>query len=298
MYNYLVIRGDIKKRDFKSASKKILNYISFSQKISKGKNKMLEGIYNITELTSSKTYTQQEFNQMEAVYIEINKITDDIYMNHVWLARSLADNNIEKSIFHLNKALNLSKSSEEAYREVIRIYFTYNKDEKLINAYCKNYFFEMEGSTKDRDYQNFFEGNYTFSIVLNDNYNETYSKNLNKLENYSNYQISFENLKNLNKISIVHNFFSGSKISLKNIVLSSNKSEIINMESLNYDSFSSYILDQSEDEVVFVSTDDSDQIINFYLKKEYKDVEKISFDLKLKKLSLMNNFACSEHNEN
>ena len=77
LYNYVIIRGDVMNRDFESASKKILNYIEFSQKISKGKNKMLQGIYDITELTSSKTYTQKEFNQMERVYLEINEITDE-----------------------------------------------------------------------------------------------------------------------------------------------------------------------------------------------------------------------------
>ena len=60
LYNYIIIRGDIKNRNFQSASDKILKYIEFSQKISKGKNRMLQGIYDITELASSKTYNQEE----------------------------------------------------------------------------------------------------------------------------------------------------------------------------------------------------------------------------------------------
>ena len=298
-YNFLIIRDDIRNRDFTSASKKILNYINFSQTVSKGKNKMMEGIYNITELASKKTHTQEEFNQMEKVYIAINDITDDIYMNQIWLARSLADNDIKQSIFHLNKALNLSRSNEEAYREIIRIYFTYNKNKNLLQKYCKNYFKEMQGSLKNFDTKSFYEGNYTFSIILNDIYDKVYIKNLEELENYANYQIYFEDLKSLEKISVVHNFFSGSEISIKNIVIKNKKSNLIEIKSLNYDSFSSYILHQSNNnEIIFISVGDLDQIINFYFEKKYDDVEKISFDIKLKKLPLTNSLICSKLNEN
>ena len=298
-YNFLIIRVDIRNRNFASASKKILNYINFSQKVSKGKNKMMQGIYDITELASRKTYTQEEFNQMEKVYIAINDITDDIYMNQIWLARSLADNDIKQSILHLKKALNLSRSNEEAYREIIRIYFTYNKNKNLLNKYCKDYFKEMQGSLKNLDTKSFYEGNYTFSIILNDIYELAYIKNLEELENYVNYQIYFEDLKSIKKISLVHNFFSGSEISIKNIIIKNKKSNLIEIKSLNYDSFSSYILDQSNNnEIIFISVGDLDQIINFYFEKKYDDVEKISFDIKLKKLPLTNSLICSKLNEN
>ena len=84
-------------RDF-SVIEQILKYIEFTQKISKGKNSMLQEIVDVTELATSKIYTQDEFNDMERVYIRINEITDDIYKNHVWLARSLSDNQ-SKSIY-------------------------------------------------------------------------------------------------------------------------------------------------------------------------------------------------------
>lgn len=298
LYNYIIIRGDINNRDFESASEKILRYINLSQKISKGKNRMLQGIYDITELTSSKTYTQKEFNQMEKVYVEIDKITQDIYMNHVWLARSLKDNNLEKSIFHLNKAINLMKSDESAYRELISIYFSNSADKNLINIYCDNYFKEHEGSLKSRNYKNFFNDNQKFSIILNDNFEKAYTKNLESLENFNNYEFFFEDVKNINKLSIVHNFFSGSKLSIRNIILENNLLNEIEFDNLNYNSNSNYILSSKNDQMVFLSTNNQDQILNFYLNKEYENISKISLVLSLKKLGLANSSICTEFHEN
>ena len=40
---------------------------------------------------------------MQDVYIKINEITEDIYQNHIWLARALIDDDIDKSVQHLKK---------------------------------------------------------------------------------------------------------------------------------------------------------------------------------------------------
>ncbi len=298
LYNYIIIRGDIKNRDFKSASDKILKYIKFSQSISKGKNTMLQGIYDITELTSSKMYSQKEFNQMEKVYVEIDKITKDIYKNHVWLARSLKDNDLEKSFFHLNKAIDLVKSDEFAYREIISIYFSTSTDKNFISLYCNNYFDEYEGSLKSRNFNNFFKDNQKFSIILNDSFKKTYTRDLETLENFINYEFFFESKKKISKFSIIHNFFSGSELTIKNIVLENNEFNQINFENLNYDSNSNYIIKSDNDEIVFLSTNSEDQILNFYLDKEYKNIKKISIELSLRKLGLTKNSICNNSYEN
>ena len=110
--NYHIIGGYTFYRDFNAASDRILKYIEFSQKFSSGKNVMLEGIIDSTYLITSKALTQEDFNLMQDVYIKINEISDDIYINHIWLARAYSDDDIKKSKKHLNKALELSKSSE------------------------------------------------------------------------------------------------------------------------------------------------------------------------------------------
>ena len=126
---------------------------------------------------------------MEKVYIKINEITDDIYKNHVWLARSLSDDSPSQSIKHLNKALRLSKSSEETYREIIRLFSKDKKLTNLMNNYCMNYFVNFGGGAVDRigaqDEQNFFMGsNSIFAISRDENYSELNQRFINNMNEY------------------------------------------------------------------------------------------------------------------
>ena len=168
----------------------------------------------------------------------------------------------------------------------------------IINIYCDNYFKEHEGSLKSRNYKNFFNDNQKFSIILNDNFEKAYTKNLESLENFNNYEFFFEDVKNINKLSIVHNFFSGSKLSIRNIILENNLLNEIEFDNLNYNSNSNYILSSKNDQMVFLSTNNQDQILNFYLNKEYENISKISLVLSLKKLGLANSSICTEFHEN
>ena len=61
LYEFYSIRQDVIQNDIKKAAKKINNYINFSQKISKGKNAMWQGIYDVTYLASSKAKKQNDF---------------------------------------------------------------------------------------------------------------------------------------------------------------------------------------------------------------------------------------------
>ena len=131
LYNYHVVGGHTFNRDFKSASNKIIDYIEFSQKFADGKNIFIQGIIDTTSLITSKAYTQEDFNILQNVYVKIDEISDDIYLNHIASLRSLSDENLEASIKHLNKALNLSNSSEDAYREIIRL-FSQNKEVDIL----------------------------------------------------------------------------------------------------------------------------------------------------------------------
>ena len=103
LVNYHIVGGYTFYRDFKRGSERILKYIEFSQKFSSGKNVLLPGIIDTTELLTSKAYTQEEFNHLQNVYIKINEITDDIYKNHIWLARAYSDDDIENQKYILIK---------------------------------------------------------------------------------------------------------------------------------------------------------------------------------------------------
>ena len=303
LYQSNIIRSHIYYRDFNSASEQILQYIEFTQKISKGKNSMLQEIIDVTELVTSKTYTQDEFNEMERVYIKINEITDDIYKNHIWLARSLSDDSPSQSIKHLNKALRLSKSSEETYREIIRLF---SKDKKLINLmsnYCMNYFNNFGGGAVDRmganDEKNFFMGsNSIFAISRDENYSELNQRFINNMNEYYIYNFIFKKGKNINEFNILKSFLSGSKVSIRNIVLHNDKKNEIYVDDLIIQSLSSYILSQSNKEIVFLNASDEDDILKFNLKRKYNDINQITLELKLERLPIVNKAVCRNLDEN
>lgn len=303
LYQTHIISSHIYYRDFSRASEQILKYIEFTQKIAKGKNSMLQAIVDVTELVTSKIYTQDEFNEMEEVYIKINEISDDIYKNHVWLARSLSDNRPSESIKHLNNALRLSKSSEETYREIIRQFSKDKKLTNLINNYCMNYFTNFGGGVVDRigaqDEKNFFMGsNSIFAISRDENYSELNQKFIRDMNEYYIYNFYFKKGKNINEFNILKSFFSGSKVSIRNIVLHNDKKNEIYIDDLIIESLFSYILSQSNKEIVFLNTSDEDDVIKFNLKKEYNDINQITLELKLERLPIVNEVICKNLNEN
>ena len=303
LYQYHIAGGHIFNRDFNSASKQILEYIEFSQKISKGKNSMLQGILDVTELVTSKAQTQEEFNLMENVYIRINKITDDIYKNHIWLARSLSDNDLDQSINHLNKALRLSKSSEQAYREIIRLFSKNKKLINLMNSYCLNYFNDFAGGTMgttgSQDNKNFFYGSSAiFAISRDKNYSKLNPRFINNMNEYHTYDFIFENAEDINEFNILKNFFVGSKVSIRNITLHNDEKKNIFLENLVIHSSSSYILSQSSKEIVFLNVNDESDILKFNFKKTYNDISRITLELKLEKLPIVSQSVCKNLNEN
>ena len=303
LYQTHIISSHIFYRDFSRASEQILNYIEFTQKISKGKNSMLQEIVDVTELVTSKIYTQDEFNEMEGVYIKINEISEDIYKNHIWLARSLSDNRPSQSIKHLNQALRLSKSSEETYREIIRLFSKDKKLTNLMNNYCMNYSTNFGGGAVDRigaqDEKNFFMGsNSIFAISRDKNYSELNQKFIRNMNEYYIYNFYFKKSKDISEFNILKSFFSGTKVSIRNIVLHNDEKNEIYIDDLIIESLSSYILSQSDKEIVFLNASDEDDVLKFNLKKEYNDINQITLELKLERLPIVNNAVCRDLNEN
>lgn len=298
LINYHIVGGHAYHRNFKAASNSILNYIELSQKFSSGKNVMLEGIIDSTELISSKALTQEDFNILQEVYIKINEITDDIYKNHIWLARSYSDDDLEKSKQHLNKALLLSKSSEEAYREIIRIFANKHEIKDLIKNYCLNYFKEFAGSSIDRistaqSENNFFEANNsTIAISKNGNFNNLYPMLIDNYTTYEEYQFFFEKEENLNFFEIFKKFRHGTKISIRNIKIINDRINELDINNLIIQSLGSYILNQTNNEIVFIAGNSRDEIFRFNLNKNIKKIKSISFELKLERLPITNNNIC------
>ena len=297
LYEFYSIRQDVIQNDIKKAAKKINNYINFSQKISKGKNAMWQGIYDVTYLASSKAKKQSDFNQLEEVYLKLIDIDPNIYMVRVWLAKALSDNDYKKSLEHLHEAIKLSPANEEAYREMIRIYLKVNNDEKLIYNYCTKYSSTQLGGNLPRNYRNFFGGNNLskFSISLNlfENNLISYPKSIAKLDSYEEYEISLINPSDVQNINIHVSFLPGVQISVKNILLKS-KDKLVELSpaDINFFSKSSYLIKDPDDEFVIIKGDAGDDIMTFHNNKKIKSVDKIIFNMKISRLSLTNQSIC------
>ena len=73
------------------------------------------------ELAVSKAIDQEDFNHLEKPLIEFVNMEPRLYKPNVWLARALSDNDYEKSLILLKKAISISPSEDDAYREILRI---------------------------------------------------------------------------------------------------------------------------------------------------------------------------------
>ena len=125
--------------NYEKASKDLIKFINLSQKIYPGKNNIYKVIlYEINNISKNQ-FDQEFFNIMEKVYLKIYEIDEKNYYNNVRLARALSDNDLEKSKTLLEQSLELSPSSEEAYKEILRIYLDLDKNFDLIDRYCKDY---------------------------------------------------------------------------------------------------------------------------------------------------------------
>lgn len=307
IYYYHKVSEHAYNRDFENGAKQILNYINLSKKLAGGKNSMLQGIFTVTELLTSKAITQDDFNKIEIVYKNINEISDDIYKINVWLAKAVSDTNVELAKKHLMKAIRLSPGNQEAYRELLTLYANNKIENSLFSEYCTQYNHDLHGSTVDRtgifrDSQNFFKGdNSTFAIAINENNENLYTKFFSELNQYKNYKITFQKKKNINSISVLKNFFPGSKFYIRNIFFKSvkdKKVERINLNNLYAYSLNSYVLDNSNSELVFLNSDKyKSDIIYLKLKKTFQDITEINIEIKIQKLNL-SNLICDLKNEN
>lgn len=283
----------IKLRDYETVSRKIEDYIDISNRISPGKTSLLDEIYNITELATNNIISQEQYNQMEKVYLKLNEISDDIYKNHLWLAQALSDNDIEKSYLHLNKAINLSPSSEDVYREILNIYFKDKRNDSLIKMYCQNYFLSLNGGNLIKDNINYLYGsNNEFVIFFNDNLEKKYVKFIDTLNEFNEYEFNFpENFK-IKKLTIIKSFLNGSRLTFKDFKFHGDITKSIKIDDLNFTSRTSYILKENENFITLLNTTDNDDKLEINFQNEYSNFFKISFKIKLEKLPLTNKSVC------
>lgn len=296
LYKFYSIKQYVE--DSETAAKKIDSYIDLSQKISSGKNAMWQGIYDITFLVSKNAKNQDDFNNLQEVYLKILNIDPNIYMVQVWAAKALADDDYNKSLEHLTKAISLSPANEEAYRELANL-FNNIEDKVLINKYCTTYKNTILGGNKDSNFNKFFGGNNLskFAISINNLKNnvEFYPKSIAKLNEYIDYDFSLSQQKNLKNLNIMYSFLPGTKISISNIKLDIGKIIEIDKNNLIFLSKNGYILrDDISNILEIIKTTYEDDIISLKFKSQISSVRKIILRMKVSRLDFVSNSLCND----
>ena len=294
LYKFLSIKRSIGKKDFKLVAKKIDKYIDLSQKVSTGKNSVTQSIYDITLLASKNAKTQNDFNDLQGVYLKLLEIDPDIYMVHVWLAKALKDDDENKSVEHLLKAISLSPVSEEAYREMIFI-FKDNDDAKLLERYCNDYKYSFfGGGVKDKGFK-YINDLSKFSITINNEEETFYPKTISKLDEMIEYDFSILEKKNLNSLKIYNNFPPGTKINIGYVILDTGEKNEIKNEEIVFFSKNSYILfDSSLKTTEIIKVNYEDDIITLEFNKEFSLIKKIILTMKISRLNLVSNSVCEK----
>lgn len=301
-YQLKRLTTDLQERNFYNISIKIEEYINISKKFSDEKSFMLPGIYEVLELAVSRAVEQDDYNYLEKSLIEIVKMDKNLYKPKVWLARALSDNNPDESINLLEKAIALSPTQEDAYRELIKISYD-NDNLDLVKKYCNIYPTSQVGGNQDPDFGSFF-GSYNlkkFAIKFNNKNNDDnyyYNSGI-ELGDFNKYEfIPLEPL-DIEGLNLYFSFLPGINIKIKDITLYSNNNKIIiPSNELMFSSKSSYII--NDNNLSFLSLNESDEIIRLKFlnyseslnNSIYKSVDKIEIFLSIKKLNLTNNNIC------
>ena len=302
-YQLKTLTREIQQRDFNGASKKLLRYINISKKLTHDSSYMITGIYNAAETVLDRAILQDDFNKLEKFLEELVKIEPDSYKPNVWLARAYSDNKIEESIALLDKAISLSPSQEDAYRELLRIAQFYNV-KNIIKKYCKSYANSQLGGLRSSDHSRLFNSNNLrrFALKVNDE-NFFYTNDGINLSNLQNYEFFLNNKINVSNLDLFFSLLPGIKLEIKKIeFISGDKKIVIPNNKLFVTSRNSYFVNNNNSISIFF-TNLSDEVVrinfvkDFFIanKSMFSNIEKINFLMDFSKLNLSNKLMCSDY---
>tara|TARA_B100000700_G_C15016581_1_gene843591 strand:- start:1247 stop:2269 length:1023 start_codon:yes stop_codon:yes gene_type:complete len=300
-YQLKTVTSDIQKRDFTTASNKLMKYINISKKLAKDSSYMTGGIYKAVETVINRAILQDDFNKLEKVLAELVKIEPNSYKPNVWLARAYSDNKLEESLVLLEKAIALSPSQEDAYRELLRI-SQFHNIKKTIKKYCNSYSNSQLSGLRSSTYASLFNSNNLrrFAMSINDN-NFFYTNDGIVLNQIQNYEFVLNSKTNINNINLFFSLLPGIKLEIKKVeLLSNNKKILIPNNKTFITSRNSYFIND-DDKISIFFTNLSDEIIrinfneNFYNNNKilFNNVEKINLVMEFNKLNLSNITLCS-----
>jgi len=285
-------------RDFALLSDRLNDYIDASKYFSDGRTYMFPGIYEATELVVSRALTQDDYNKLESIFEKLLELDNRIYKLHVWYARALKDNDIEKSLKHIDIAIKISPSQEEAYREALSI-AQIIKDSDLSNKYCNKYQREFLGGHKPLHFPTMFDSfnNQKFAISLN-NLNDPSLRLISSnfvLNKDKTYEFVFERKTDLDGFDIYIAPLNNLKLKLEEIKYFIKGQEyLIKINDLSVTSNQSLIIEEKGEIFEIISTKLNEEILKFRHKEIY-NAEKLTLSINIKKMKLTSGKLCKSN---
>ena len=295
LYQNFSVKNKILSQNFSGAVMQLENYMSFSQKISSGKNMFFESIVELTNFAAANTSKQNELDLFENLFDKILDIDPNIYSINLWQAKALTNNNQKKATELLERAMNLSPINENAYREIIKNYWL---PKKFLEKYCNDFKFEQLGGSDIKNNLNFFNGNTLSKFAIstqNKNFDERiFPQEIKELKSFKIYSVEPRN-NDFYKINFHLSLPAGSKITFKEIFFHSKdqKKNQIQFSDLIFMSKNNFFLNENNNLVEVINGKDSDDLISLVFKNNslIEKIEKIFFKIKFSRLKLTNNLS-------
>ena len=296
-YSIMVKRNLVSEENVINSIKKVEQQINLTNFLTtESKNTYTDDVYlNLNEIESFIS-SQREIEYFSKVVKKLIDKDPSIYDAIVWNAKIMEYKSFDKDkiIDEINKAIELSPTSQMAYRFILD-YLKEKNDDKNFNIYCGKYHKSLLGGYKKKYQRSLFNGTYLTRYALQigsdqDNIYIMEGINLNKVQEYS---FILSKPKNIVDLYILSNFLPGTLIEIDRIEITNINFEnaTVPIEKTYLSSKNSFFLEY-EDRVKIITTSYEDEKISIKLPKIYKDVSEIKLFINLSKANLTNSFKC------
>jgi len=297
IYMIVSIQSDLKttNTNIKSVKKKIQKYINTSNLVSNGKSSLLIGLYDVGRLVQSRIVNEEDIGELEGVFSQIVNLDKSLYEARIWYARSLSANKkIKEAYGQLDQAIKISPLDPDPYRAAINIALSM-KEVELARSYCSKYLTNNLGGKKERYKQTIFNGYNLnkFGVRFNStdptkDKNDIYTFSGINLGEWNTYDLIPGYSLDITNFDLLFTIIKGTILEIGKIqIFSGNRINSVELKEVTIKTKNSFLLNENYKNLV-VFTDSGDEIINVNFNKIYKNIDKILIEIKINKLSLLN----------
>jgi len=296
LYQHMVMRQSVREGEFQNISESLINYLEISEMLSDSKSPMLVGIVEVVEEVAERATSPQDFNYLEPVFRKLIGLDSNLYKARIWLARALIKKDPEEALLHIQKAIQLSPSNENAYREIINI--VQNTDFDTEKLFCNQYFSAQFGETQPRSYRNYFGGlglnSFALEFTNNKEKINLYPHSGLQLKTTNSYEFTPLSVVNANGFNLYLSTLPGLKITIKKInIFTENSKYSINGSEFSISSKHGYVVNDTDGSVSLVSlASNDDERLSIRYKSILNNINKVELIMSFERLPLTNSTLC------